>query len=135
MLFRSAGDSRWVHRPAADWQQRALIQQHPDTPSGWIFAELTRLIQLRIEQPAIWDGAMEVIETGNPQLFGFVRQHAGQRLLVVANFSEQPREMDANRLRVYGPGYSFTDLIAGNGIAAEGPLQLEAYQCVWLTTA
>lgn len=127
-----AGDSRWVHRPATDWQQRAHIQEQPETPSGWIFAELTRLIRLRTAQPAIWDGAMEVIETGSPQLFGFVRQHAGQRLLVVANFSEHPSEMDANRLRVYGLGYNFTDLISGNSIVAEGPLQLEAYQCVWL---
>jgi len=127
-----AGDSRWVHRPATDWQQRAHIQQNHDTPAGWIFAELTRLIRLRTEQPAIWDGAMEVVETGSPQLFGFVRQHAGQRLLVVANFSEHPREMDGNRLRVYGPGYNFTDLISGNSIAAESSLRLDAYQCVWL---
>jgi amylosucrase len=130
-----AADSRWAHRPSTDWQQRARIQQSPGTPSGWIFAELTRLIRLRTAQPAIWDGAMEVIETGNPQLFGFVRHHGGQRLLVVANFSEQPRAMDENRLRVYGPGYSFTDLIAENSITAEGALALEPYQCVWLTTA
>jgi amylosucrase len=128
-----AGDSRWVHRPSTDWQQRMYIQEQPDTPSGWIFAELTRLIRLRTAQPAIWDGAMEVVETGCPQLFGFVRQHAGQRLLVVANFSEHPHELDANRLRVYGLGYNFTDLISANSIAAEGPLRLDAYQCVWLT--
>ena len=127
-----ADDSRWVHRPATDWQQRAHIQENHDTPAGWIFAELMRLIRLRTAQPAIWDGTMEVIETGNPQLFGFVRHHGGQRLLVVANFSEHPRDMEQNRLRVYGPGYNFTDLISGNSIAAGSPLRLEAYQCVWL---
>ena len=37
-----------------------------------------------------------------------------------------------NRLRVYGLGYNFTDLISANSIAAEGPLRLDAYQCVWL---
>ena len=68
------------------------------------------------------------------ELFGFVRHHGGQRLLVVANFCEHPREMDGNRLRVYGLGYSFTDLISGNSIAAESPLRLDAYQCVWLAT-
>ncbi len=128
-----ADDSRWVHRPPTDWQQRVHIQEQPDTPTGWIFAELTRLIRLRAEQPSIWDGGMEVVETGSPQLFGFVRQHAGQRLLVVANFSEHPRELDENRLRVYGPGYNFTDLISGSSIAAKGTLRLEAYQCIWLT--
>ncbi len=34
---------------------------------------------------------MEVVDTANPHLFGFVRQNAGQRLLIVANFSEHPR--------------------------------------------
>jgi len=127
-----ADDSRWVHRPATDWQQRAQIQEHHDTPAGWISAELTRLIRLRSAQMALWDGTMEVVETGNPQLFGFVRHHGGQRLLVVANFSEHLREMQQNRLRVHGPGYNFTDLISGISIAAEGPLRLAAYQCVWL---
>jgi amylosucrase len=127
-----ASDSRWVHRPKADWRQRAVAQQNQATPSGWILAELTRLIHLRGAQPAIWDGAMEVIETGNSHVFGFVRHHAGQRLLVAANFSEQPREMDGNRVRAYGPGYHFTDLISGNSITAEHSLRLEPYQCVWL---
>jgi amylosucrase len=127
-----ANDSRWVHRPATDWQQRARIREDRDTPAGRIYAELTRLIQLRTTQTALWDGVMEVVETGNAQLFGFVRHHGGQRLLVVANFSEHPREMEPNRLRVYGPGYNFTDLVSGSSITAESPLRLDPYQCVWL---
>ncbi|HJZ48517.1 MAG TPA: alpha-glucosidase C-terminal domain-containing protein, partial [Roseiflexaceae bacterium] len=127
-----ADDSRWVHRPAADWDQRTLAQQSQATPGGWIFAELRRLIRLRTAQPAIWDGTMEVIESGNPHVFGFVRHHGGQRLLVMANFSEHPQEVDRNRVRVYGPGYHFTDLISGSDVSAESGLSLEPYQYVWL---
>jgi hypothetical protein len=58
--------------------------------------------------------------------------NSGQRLFVVANFSDHPQEMDADRLRVYGPGYSFTDLVSSQTLTAEQPLRLEAYQCVWL---
>ena len=72
------------------------------------------------------------METGNSHLFGYVRHGGGQRLLVVANFSEQPQEMDGNRLRIYGPGYHFTDLIAMQAYTAGEPLRLEPYQCVWL---
>ena len=76
---------------------------------------------------------MEVIESGNPHLFGYVRHHGGQRLLVVANFAEEAQELDGNRLRVYGLGYQFTDLLGGGSISAAGALRLGPYQCVWLT--
>jgi amylosucrase len=127
-----AGDSRWVHRPKANWARHARAQSDPASPAGWVFAELTRLIRLRQEQPAIHDGALEVVESGNPHVFGFVRHHGGQRLLIVANFSEHPQEIDGNRVRVYGPGYRFADLITGKTFSAVGPLRLDAYQFVWL---
>jgi amylosucrase len=127
-----AADSRWVHRLKVDWEQRKATRRDRDAPFGRIFAELTRLISLRKAQPALWGGEMEVIESGNSHLFGFVRHHGGQRLLVVANVSEHPQAMDANRLRVYGLGYQFTDLIGGLALEAKGPLHLKPYQCVWL---
>jgi hypothetical protein len=65
-------------------------------------------------------------------LFGYIRHHGGQRLLILNNLSEQPQELDANRLRVYGPGYRFTDLISGQLRTAAGPLVMEPYEYVWL---
>jgi amylosucrase len=129
-----AEDSRWVHRPAVNWEQRALDQQDTSTPFYRIFSELTRLFRLRQAQPAIWDGMIDVIESGNPHLFGFVRHHGGQRLLIVANFSERPQPFDAGNLRIYGLGYQFTDLVGGTAYTAHGELLLEPYQCVWLET-
>jgi amylosucrase len=129
-----SGDSRWVHRPATDWARLAL-RHDPSTIEGRIFVGLTHLIALRKSQPALWDGALEVIESGNAHLFGYVRHHDRQRLLIVANFSERPQELDANRLRMYGPGYQFTELISGRAFAVEGPLTLKPYQCVWLEAA
>lgn len=92
-----------------------------------------RLIALRKQQPAIYGNETEFVETGNPHLFGYVRHHGGQRLFVVANFSEHPQEMDADQLRVYGPGFNFTDLISGQALTADQPLRLEPYQYIWLT--
>ncbi|HWQ13345.1 MAG TPA: alpha-amylase family glycosyl hydrolase [Roseiflexaceae bacterium] len=126
-----AGDSRWVHRPRMDWA-RAGRRHDPTTIEGQVYARLRHLIALRQEHEALYDGAMAVVDTGNPHLFGFVRSHAGWRVLVVANFSEQPQQMEANRLRVYGPGYRFTDLITGAERSAEEPLALEAYELLWL---
>ncbi len=127
-----AGDSRWVHRTQADWAWRAQVQSGPATPHDAIFTKLVRLIHLRKLQPGLWGSTAEFVETGNPHLFGFVRHGGGQRLLVVASFSQQLQEMDGNRLRVYGPGYHFTDLITTQAYMAGEPLRLEPYQCVWL---
>jgi amylosucrase len=126
-----AGDSRWVHRPAADWGRRER-RRDMATSEGRIFAGLTRLIALRTRQPALWGGAAEFFETGSQRLLGYIRHHGGQRLLIVANFSEEPQELDANRLRVYGPGYRFADLISGEYRTAGGPLALGPYTYMWL---
>lgn len=126
------GDNRWVHRPKADlaWWER--VKNDLNSPHGQIFTELVRLILLRKQQSAIRDTDTEFVETGNGHLFGYIRRGGSQQLFVVASFSAQPQEMDANRLRVYGAGYCFTDLISGQTLTAEQPLRLTPYQCVWL---
>ena len=127
-----AGDSRWVHRPKTNWTWQERVQHDPDSPHGRIFAELVRLIALRKRQVAIYDSDTEFVDTGNTHLFGYIRHGDGRRLFVVVNFSAHSQEMDANRLRLYGAGYHFTDLVTGRTLTAEQPLQLEPYQYMWL---
>ena len=129
-----ADDSRWVHRPRADWDWRERIENDLTSPHSRIFAELVRLIALRKQQPAIYGNETEFVETGNGHLFGYIRHSGGQRLFVVANFSEHPQQMNEDRLRVYGPGFSFIDVITSHMLTADKPLKLEPYQCIWLVT-
>ncbi|GAB4110686.1 MAG: alpha-amylase family glycosyl hydrolase [Roseiflexaceae bacterium] len=125
-----AGDSRWVHRPYTDWQ-RADRRHNPLTPEGQIFGALRRLIALRKELPTLRGGDLEVVDSGNAHIFAFVRQGGG-RLLVLANFSSRPQNFDANRLRLYGPGYRFRELIGDREVTAERALSLDPYQIAWL---
>jgi amylosucrase len=127
-------DSRWIHRPQADWSWRKRIENDPSSPYGCIFTRLLQLIRLRKQQPAISGNNTEFVDTGNGHLFGYVRHGGSQRLFVVTNFSDHPQEMNGNQLRVYGLGYSFTDLVTGQTLTAERPLRLEPYQFVWLET-
>ncbi len=126
-----ADDSRWIHRPRSQQEQLAR-RADPVTMEGRIFEQLRGLVERRKALPALAGSEMEVIETGNPHLFGFVRRHGGQRLLVVANFSEHPQRMEYNRLRVYGMAHSFRDSLAGTVVGAGEPLQLGPYGFVWL---
>jgi amylosucrase len=77
---------------------------------------------------------MEVIDTGNIHVFGFVREFENQKLLIVNNFSDYPQSMSENRLRVYGLGYRFVDHVSGHTFSANEPLYLGPYGFVWLET-
>ena len=126
-----AEDSRWVHRVPFRWgeQEHWHDMVHPE---GYIHSELLRMITLRKGQSALAGGELSVVDTGNPHLLGYIRHHAGQRLLVVSNFSEFPQSLSANRLRLYGMGYHFTDLITDMSVRADDMLSLSPYQFVWL---
>lgn len=126
-----AGDSRWVHRPFADWQ-RYERRHDPTTVEGRVYQGLKRLIALRQENPAFAGHDTTVIETGNPHVFGYVRQHSGQRVLVLASFSEHPQTLSASLVRIHGLGYVFQDLVTGRTLTLDGGLPLEPYQFVWL---
>ena len=75
-----AADSRWVHRPFAS---AANYGQRGDTsnPAGRVYSGLQRLIAVRRETRAFADGELTVVDTGNSHVFGYLRQHAGARVL------------------------------------------------------
>ena len=125
-----ADDSRWVHRPAAD-PARYARRHDESTIEGRVFTRLRRLIQLRKQHAAFGRGETEIIDTGNPHVFGYVR-HLGERILVLNNFSEQAQTVRANDLRVHGLSYSFCDLVTGEQITTDEDLTLEPYRFVWL---
>ena len=128
-----AGDSRWVHRPRIDWAQMAR-RSDPDTIEGRIFGGLAHLIDVRKHTPALGGNDMAVLNLGNDHLFAYVRTGGdGQRLLVLANFSERTQPVPANELRVYGLRYAFHDLIAGRTVElGNEQVVLEPYQVLWL---
>jgi amylosucrase len=129
-----AKDSRWVHRPVIDWAGPMARRNQPETVEGRINGELRRLIELRKQHAALANGEMEVIPTGNDHVFGYVRRYTGKRLLVLANFTEQQQSVAANEVRLYGLGYTFTDVVSGQTFTLAEDLKLEPYQFVWLVS-
>lgn len=127
-----ADDSRWVHRPATDWSKMAL-RNDPRLIEGHIYARMSHLIALRKGCDAFAGNDTDVIDAGNSQVFGFVRRHAGGRVLVLANFSEAVQKVSANQVRLYGLGYKFTDLVTGDAVILKDDLRLDSYRFVWLS--
>ncbi len=80
-------DSRWVHRPHADWKKYEK-RTDVDTIEGKVYEGLQKLIALRKENEAFSGSELEVISTENEHVLAFTRIHAGHRAVVFANFSE-----------------------------------------------
>jgi amylosucrase/maltose alpha-D-glucosyltransferase/alpha-amylase len=127
-----AGDSRWLHRTAFDWE-RADLRRDPETVPGRVYQGLLRLIQLRGQNLAFTRGETEFVETGNKHVFGFFRANEQHVAFVLANFSENAQRLEARRLRQMGMRKTMVDLYAGRVITATQELEMAPYQLMVLS--
>ena len=125
-----ARDSRWIHRPYASPEKYAQ-RSDPDSIEGRIFEGLQRLIRLRKSEPAFSGSEMQIMQTGNDHVFGYVRVHELQRVLVLANFSEAEQTIPDNLLRLYGLSYSFRNLLEAEPQEIQ-PIRMAPYQLICL---
>src|SRR3954447_6857140 len=129
-----ADDNRWMHRPPMDWD--AAARRHdPATVEGRLFGGLRRLVAARRATRAVHaQGASEPVWTGNDHVFGLVREHAGERLLVLASFTPEPQAVGPAVAR--DRGFAIADDAAapdGRPLRVEGDfVVLAPYQHLWL---
>jgi hypothetical protein len=68
-----------------------------------MFAGFQRLARVRRRHRALHgDGRCEPVWTGDPHVFGLLREHAGERLLLLASFSAQRRALPLDLLARHG---------------------------------
>lgn len=131
-----AGDSRWIHRPKMQWSYLEELNDHIENGNGSIrsriFKATQRLISLRKELPALAGQNMQLVDTANPHILGYLRYNEGHRLVVLANFSEQPQRLAGNKLRTAGFGRFFDDAIEEKTYVTSEEVELEPYQILWL---
>jgi len=113
------GDSRWVHRPATDWE-RMDLREDLDAIEGRIFQNLKRLIDLRKSNPVFSVGVMQIFPTGSDHILGYIRANNAQRFLVLANFSEKEGAIPNDLVRQFYPGESVKNLLTGDEIISAG---------------
>lgn len=126
-----AHDSRWVHRPCADWD-RAKNRTDAASVEGRVFQGCSRLIGLRKTNPCFSGHEIQVIPTDNPHVLGYIRSCASQRVLVLANFSEAKQTISANVLRLSGMSGTCQDLESAKRLPVKD-LQLAPYQFLCLS--
>ncbi len=126
------GDTRWLHRPPFDWE-RARERRDPSSVPGRVYQGLLRLIQLRGQNLAFSRAETEIVDTGNPHVFGFFRSSEQGEVFVLANFSEEAQQLEARRLRQMGMRKTMVDLHAGRVVTATQELDVEPYQLMVLS--
>ena len=127
-------DNRWMHRPAMDWAA-AERRRQPDSVEGRLWDGLRRLVAARrATRAAHVQGAAEPLWTGNDHVFGLLRSQAGERLLLLANFT--PERQPVGLGVVNERGLELTqDAAQPDGrpvVLEEDTLVLEPYQYLWL---
>ena len=127
-------DNRWMHRPAMDWTA-AERRADPESVEGRLWDGLRRLVAARrATRAAHAQGAAEPLWTGNDHVFGLLREQAGQRLLLLANFT--PERQPVDRAVVHDRGLALhADAAVPDGravVEAGDRLVLEPYQYLWL---
>ena len=116
-------DSRWVHRPRADWEKYAR-RHDPACMEGRVYLGLQNLIALRKDQEAFSGGELDILPTENDHVLAFIRKHAGQRAVIFANFSESQQTIAARILDLYSV-YNEPMLHGISSIPAQQDLELE----------
>ena len=126
-----SGDNRWVHRPAANWDS-IDNRNDPNSIEGQIFQGLQGLLNMRTCNEIFSGNSLEVFNTGNDHILGYIRIRDNQRVIVLSNFSEIEQRIAANFLRMHGLSYEFTNLLTGEDISF-GDLTLHPYDFLCLT--
>lgn len=117
-------DTRWVHRFSMNWEKAESAQKGQGI-EGSIFRELKRRIFLRKEIPAFGNGNLELIETHNPHVLGYLKQEGDQKFAVIHNFSEKEQEF-RSWLSIG------VDKLSGNHVDLNGTVTLSGYQDMWV---
>ena len=133
---RSKLKQAWIHRPKMQWEFLNELDDHIASGNGSmrsrIYTSIQRLIALRKALPALAGQAMELFNTLNEHVLGYLRVRNGHRLIVLANFSEDPQAVVGNVLRTAGLGRFFVDRIQDTKFSTSEPVKLEPYQILWL---
>ena len=77
--------SPWIEvHPLVEEVNAAAQVDDPDS----VFAHFQRLIALRHDEPVVAHGSFRMLLLDDAQIYAFVREYEGDRLLVVANLSD-----------------------------------------------
>lgn len=125
-----AHDSRWLHRGFMNWEE-ADNRYDLSTVQGQIFTAVRKMIEIRKTHEIFrCDFKAIPVDTWNKSVFGF---HRGDKMMVLANFSDEVQWVDAASFCWFGLPGEMTDLIQGRQVMTyHNRIMLGPYEFLWL---
>ncbi len=129
-----SGQNRAINRH--QWRledlQEALAD--PDRHHGQLFDHMRHLLDVRHRQPAFHPNAMQLTLQLGDHVLGFWRQSINheQNIFCLHNISDEPQTLPLAAVDLVEPEARY-DLLGEVMLDFDGGLQLEPYQCLWLT--
>ena len=126
-------DNRWLHRPLHNIDLAKKTPLELQT-MGQVFSDLAHLTRVRSqEMPAFGNGPMSVFQTGNNAVLGFMRGNKPQHVMVLANFSDKPQHIDAQRLSKHHMRTALDKIEqTAPPLDLSQGISLKPYQSMWL---
>ncbi len=125
-----AGDSRWLHRGNMNWKA-AENRFDISTIESKIFYEIGKMIDIRKNCAFFRSDIQSIpIDMGNKAVFGF---HKEDKMIMLANFSEQEQWVDTYRFNWFGLKEELTDAITARKVNLnDNQILLGPYEYLWL---
>jgi amylosucrase len=127
-------DSRWSSRVKRDVDYRTKGPLELEVMER-VFNDTVDLNRVRTQElPAFGKSPLQVVETGNAPVLGFIRGDERQKVMVLANFSDKPQKVGPACLL----SHDMTDVVDKIGPQRDQPhptdagFELAPYQCMWL---
>lgn len=133
--FKRTGENRSLNRRNWDYDELMSDLRSPRSARGRVFAEICRLVRIRRKQGAFHPNATQYTLHFGPNVFGFWRQSIKreQSIFAIHNVSHERQVLSLGGINLTLNDH-WRDLISGKDIVdRQGILELEPYQCVWLT--
>ena len=124
-------DSRWVHRPATDWENPHGKGSHQKIRSE-LYSQLQRTIDLRSKTDAFRGNQLRLLPVENEHVLAYLRWHDASEVIVIANFSEESQSIDVSFFRQQGFSHFCKDLFTDRSFSTAGHLDVEPYEVRWL---
>ena len=128
-----ASDSRWLHRPAFDWD-RADRRTDRGTTEGIVFTALQQLIAIRQQQDILSPSIpAKMIECQERPIYSFVKFLGKEAFLFIGNYSEDRQFVQSSVFHGMGLFGARTDLISGKTVQLnQERILLGPFEYLWL---
>lgn len=129
-----AHDSRWINRPAMDWDRAARASADPDTPEGRVLHGTRAILTARRSCDRLHGGhPTEILDCGNAALLAFARRAPQGGILCLFNFTESWQQISGDWLRFQGVT-DMRDILSDATVTLhDDMLALPPYGRVWLS--